>query len=116
MSTELRLVSLLRAAQIKGWRRHQNLPGKPDLIFRSCKLAVFVDGCFWHGCPHCARVPRENTRYWGPKLARNVERDKQVSGLLRSTGWHVIRIWEHQLERPNRVLRKLAEALNRTRN
>jgi len=73
--TELKLVSILRAARITGWRRHQPLPGRPDFIFRRQRLAVFVDGCFWHGCPRHCRMPRGNREYWQRKIAGNVARE-----------------------------------------
>lgn len=109
-STELRFIEILRDAQIKGWRRHQNLPGRPDFIFRVPRVAVFIDGCFWHSCPRCSKPPMQNKSYWGPKLQRNHERDKAVNTQLRKSGWTVLRIWEHQLDQPSRVLRRL-EAL-----
>lgn len=113
-TTELRFASLLRTAKISGWRRRQNLFGKPDFVFRAQRVAIFIDGCFWHGCPHCSLVPRVNTGYWSPKLARNHQRDKEVSTHLRKTGWIVLRIWEHQLSRnPNRVLKRVQSILAR---
>jgi DNA mismatch endonuclease (patch repair protein) len=62
--TELTLVAILRAAHVTGWRRHQPLPGRPDFVFRRARLAVFVDGCFWHGCPKHGRKPASNRGYW----------------------------------------------------
>ncbi|MEX1134970.1 MAG: very short patch repair endonuclease [Acidimicrobiia bacterium] len=67
-----------------------------DVAFPRAKLAVFVDGCFWHGCPQHGTVPRSNTGYWGPKLAGNVARDHKTDERLRSAGWAVLRIWEHE--------------------
>ena len=95
--TELKLAAILRAARITGWRRHQPLPGKPDFVFRSQRLAVFVDGCFWHGCPKHGHNPKSNRAYWLPKLRRNRERDAAISRQLSVAGWTVIRLWEHQL-------------------
>ena len=66
---------------------------KADIVFTRRRVAVFIDGCFWHGCPEHA--PRVNTHYWGPKLARNVERDQRVTATLRAAGWTVLRLWEH---------------------
>lgn len=113
-STELRFISILRAARITGWRRRQKLPGQPDFVFRSSRIAVFIDGCFWHCCPRCFLPPRQNTSYWEPKLARNRERDKKVSKQLREANWRVLRFWEHQLERPAGVLRQLKRELEVT--
>lgn len=67
-----------------------------DLVFPRSKVAVFVDGCFWHGCPDHYRAPASNDDYWSAKLARNVARDVQVNGLLREQGWTVVRVWEHE--------------------
>ena len=100
-ATELKLAAMLRAAGITGWRRHQPLPGRPDFIFRPARLAVFVDGCFWHGCPKCYRRPASNRKYWDAKVARNKCRDRLVNQTLRRSGWRVLRIWEHEFARKN---------------
>ncbi|MXY87965.1 MAG: very short patch repair endonuclease [Dehalococcoidia bacterium] len=68
---------------------------RADIVFPGHRLAVFVDGCFWHQCPWHGNVPRANSSYWAPKLARNVERDKRVKSALEDEGWRVLRIWEH---------------------
>jgi DNA mismatch endonuclease (patch repair protein) len=68
---------------------------RPDIAFTRLKLAVFIDGCFWHGCPEHGRVPATNSAYWAPKLARNAERDRENDDLLRASGWRVLRLWEH---------------------
>ncbi len=78
------------------YRLHTKLPGKPDLVFASARVAVFVDGCFWHGCPKHFRIPATNREYWERKIARNRERDAAATASLRQEGWTVIRIWEHQ--------------------
>lgn len=67
-----------------------------DLVFTRSRLAVFVDGCFWHVCPIHGRAPGRNRDYWGPKLSRNVERDRRNDAALRGSGWRVLRIWEHE--------------------
>ncbi len=67
----------------------------PDIIFPAARVAVFVDGCFWHGCPSHYRPPRTNASYWATKIARNRARDKDTDDRLHANGWHVIRIWEH---------------------
>jgi DNA mismatch endonuclease (patch repair protein) len=74
----------------------ENVRVVPDVIFSRARLAVFVDGCWWHGCPEHANTPRSNTAYWVPKLARNVVRDRRVDAALLSAGWAVVRIWEHE--------------------
>lgn len=75
-----------------------DVPGlrvRPDIVFTRLRLAVFVDGCFWHACPEHGRPPTHNEWYWSPKLQRNVARDAEVTELLGAAGWRVIRIWEH---------------------
>ena len=69
---------------------------RADIAFTRKRLAVFVDGCFWHGCPEHSQRPRANSDYWGPKLARNIERDRDQTARLEAAGWRVIRIWEHE--------------------
>ena len=110
--TELKLISILRSDWITGWRRHAKLPGRPDFVFRAKRVAVFVDGCFWHGCPKHGRRPGTNGEYWIPKLARNKARDRQTSQMLRKSGWIVIRFWEHELSKSQTVLRRLRSILD----
>jgi len=95
LSTEQALVSAFRRLGVKGWRRHVNLPGKPDFVFRKQRLAVFVDGCFWHNCPKHGHIPHSNRKYWLRKLRRNKERDRVRNRELRKQGWRVLRLWEH---------------------
>ena len=114
-STELRLIAVMRAAHITGWRRHQNLPGRPDFVFRKHRLALFVDGCFWHACKRCAqrsRMPATNRQFWANKISGNCRRDRWVNRTLRSESWRVLRIWEHELKKPNRCLARLLRALS----
>ncbi len=94
-TTEKRLASLLRRAGIYGWRRHRPLPGRPDFVWPRTRLAVFVDGCFWHG-HNCGKklTPAHNAREWRQKIRKNRERDTSVARELRRRGWSVIRIWE----------------------
>jgi DNA mismatch endonuclease, patch repair protein len=73
-------------------------PIRPDIVFTRARVAIFVDGCYWHGCPeHGTRVDGQNAAYWIPKIARNRERDRQHTALLESAGWMVLRFWEHEL-------------------
>ncbi len=69
---------------------------RPDIVFTARKVAIFVDGCFWHVCPEHGREPTTNEWYWAPKLRRNRERDRTVNAALHDAGWHVVRIWEHE--------------------
>lgn len=115
-ATELRMIHLFRAAGITGWRRNQKLTGKPDFIFRRERIALFVDGCFWHGCPKPKHAPLPKTRaeWWAAKLARNKARDREVGRLLRKAGWRVLRVWECDLAGKHwpRVARRVRRALD----
>jgi DNA mismatch endonuclease, patch repair protein len=73
--------------------------GKPDFANKKLKIAVFVDGCFWHKCPKHYKEPKSNKKYWIPKIKRNVARAKEVEKILRCAGWKVIRIWEHDIRK-----------------
>jgi DNA mismatch endonuclease (patch repair protein) len=95
--TELALASLLRRHRIWGWRRQQPLFGKPDFVFCLARVAVFVDGCFWHRCPKHSNLPANNRAFWKKKMASNKARDQRVNRTLRKKGWRVVRIWEHDL-------------------
>jgi DNA mismatch endonuclease, patch repair protein len=105
--TELAMIRILRRYHISGWRRNQILFGKPDFVFPKQKIALFVDGCFWHGCPKHSNMPRNNQEFWQKKLQGNKDRDKLVSKVLRKLGWKVVRVWEHELNNPSRVAAKL---------
>ena len=109
--TEILLARIFRENAIKGWRRHHPLPGKPDFVFRTEKLAIFVDGCFWHGCPKHGRNPDSNPEYWVPKLARNRARDRAVTRELRRLGWTVVRFWEHDLRFADRVVARVRKKI-----
>ena len=112
--TELRLISIFRAHHITGWRRNRKLPGKPDFVFPSRRLAVFVDGCYWHGCPRHYRRPKSNRKFWDAKIARNRRRDREVNRLLKARGWRVLRVWEHALARKDekRTVARIRRALS----
>ena len=110
-NTELRLLILLQANGISGWRRHLPLPGRPDFSFRQQKVAVFVDGCFWHGCPRCFRLPKQNRAFWKAKIEGNRRRDRSVDARLKRLGWRVARIRECGLKHENKVLDKIKKTL-----
>lgn len=100
--TELVIVRVFRELQISGWRRHQKYPGKPDFVFPKRKIAIFVDGCFWHFCPKHGRMPTSNILFWRSKLEGNRARDKKNTQALKKEGWRVLRIWEHDLTKRRR--------------
>lgn len=101
---ELIVRRLLWSRGIRGYRVHSKLPGKPDITFTRQRVAVFLDGCFWHGCPKCFRLPATNTGYWDDKISRNRERDSAVQRELTLAGWKVLRFWEHEVkDNPARV-------------
>lgn len=103
ISTELKLIQFFKSNSITGWRRNYNLFGKPDFVFPSKKIAVFVDGCFWHG-HNCRNLkPKSNTDYWINKILRNRNRDKLVTKTLTNEGWKVVRIWECQLSNKKKL-------------
>lgn len=85
-------------AGLRGWRKHWG-PHRIDVAFVGRRVAIFLDGCFWHGCPRHYREPKSNRRYWIPKIGANVERDGRTTEALQKEGWTVVRIWEHDLER-----------------
>ena len=97
--TELKLMVVFRLHGVTGWRRKAPIFGKPDFVFPKLKLAVFVDGCFWHGCPIHATQPKINAEFWQTKISKNQARDLLVTRTLRRAGWRVMRIWEHELAR-----------------
>jgi DNA mismatch endonuclease (patch repair protein) len=109
--TELAMIKILRKHHLAGWRRNQVVLGKPDFIFPKQKVALFVDGCFWHGCPKHSNIPQNNREFWEKKLLGNMDRDKLVSRELRKVGWKVVRVWEHELSNSDRVVKRILAAL-----
>ncbi len=112
-TTELRMVALLRLLGTSGWRRNSNMTGKPDFVFPRLKIAIFVDGCFWHGCPLHYKEPQSNTDFWSAKIATNKARDRKVDRRLRERGWRIVRVWEHglRLKETPQLLARLQQAL-----
>lgn len=128
VATELRLVALMREHDITGWRRHLALTVRrvlmrsaaalvvrvrPDFVFKRERVAVFVDGCYWHGCPVHYRRPKGNRKFWDAKILRNQTRDRLVTRELRRAGWTVLRLWECALakKRVMRTMGRLRRAL-----
>jgi len=112
-STEIKMVKLLRASGIKGWRRHLKLPGCPDFTFRKKRVCVFVDGCFWHGCPKHYRPPKSNAKFWNEKVKKNRERDSRINQELKKQEYRVIRIWECEMREADKVIKRIQKALGR---
>jgi DNA mismatch endonuclease (patch repair protein) len=114
-STEIRLRMLLVRGGISGWNiQPKGVTGNPDFIFAKARVAVFVDGCFWHGCPECGHIPKSNRKYWQAKILRNIERDEKQRAELAEQGWTVLRIWEHELNDPEEILASIQSTLLQT--
>jgi DNA mismatch endonuclease, patch repair protein len=116
-TTELVAARLLRENGFKGWRRHVNLIGKPDFVWPKTRLALFIDGCFWHG-HGCGRnlTPRTNAALWQQKIDTNKQRDRRNDRALRRTGWTVLRIWECSLAKDQaRCVERLKRAVGNNR-
>lgn len=105
-STELGFISIIKEKNIIGWRRNYPLIGKPDFVFPKQRIAIFIDGCFWHKCPKHCRMPSSNKEYWNQKIEKNRVRDIKTTKLLKEKGWFVIRIWEHEIKQ-RKINRKL---------
>lgn len=101
-TTELKLIDYFSSNHITGWKRHYAVKGHPDFVFLDRRIAIFVDGCFWHGHDCRNTRPAENADFWSQKRAKNIEHDKKVTGLFEKRGWTVIRIWECELKKKNR--------------
>lgn len=112
-STEMSLIGIFREQGIKGWRRGYPVTGHPDFVFLSKHVAVFVDGCFWHGHNCRNTCPKENEDFWSKKIRGNIERDIAITKKFENRGWKVVRIWECELKKKNRpaLLEKLRDAL-----
>ncbi len=115
-AAELALRSALHGLGVR-FRLHRRIEGVVvDVVFPPAKVAVFFDGCFWHGCPLHATFPKSNQSYWLPKLAENKERDKRQTEKLRTAGWTVIRLWEHEcLLITQKMARRIAQVVSRVR-
>lgn len=106
-STELRLIEIFKQNEIKGWRRNYPVKGHPDFVFLEKKIAVFVDGCFWHGHDCRNTRPEDHKEYWQKKREQNAKHDQEVTAMFERRGWTVLRIWECELKRENE--KKLTE-------
>lgn len=100
-STELRLMGVFHEQRITGWRRNYPVKGHPDFVFLDEKVAVFVDGCFWHGHGCRKKMPEDNKEFWINKVSTNKARDIIITERFEARGWNVIRIWECELKKKN---------------
>lgn len=108
-------VKLRKALWRKGlrYRLGYKLPGKPDIVFVSARIVVFVDGCFWHGCPIHGSIPETNRMFWEKKISKNIQRDLEVTVELQNNGWTVIRVWTHELkEEFDSVVNEITRVVN----
>jgi len=112
-STEIRLIEIFRSQGIIGWRRNYPVKGHPDFVFSKQKIAVFVDGCFWHGHDCRNTRPKNNKAFWLAKRQRNINNDRSVTKKFKKRGWTVFRIWECELKKKNlqKLLKKLDKML-----
>lgn len=110
-TTELRLIEIFRQHNIIGWRRNYKVKGHPDFVFLDKKIAIFVDGCFWHGHDCRNTRPADNAEFWQKKRERNMAHDKEITELFESRGWTVIRIWECDLKK-NTTSNKLSNLIS----
>lgn len=109
---EVKIRKMLFVRGIRGYRIHYTLPGKPDIVFVRKKIAVFIDGCFWHKCPFCFQEPETRKEFWMKKIGSNVERDKKNTRQLTEDGWTVLRFWEHEVRKePENVVRRIVKYL-----
>jgi DNA mismatch endonuclease (patch repair protein) len=127
LTTEQALAKVFRAEGWSGWRRQGKVGGRvaagtrfrvrPDFVFAARRLVVFVDGCFWHGCPQHGTRPRGNAAFWRAKFRRNQARDRRDTRRLGRAGWKVLRLWEHELKPKARsaLLAKLRDVFARAR-
>lgn len=120
---EVKLRRLLWSAGLRGWRKHvSRLPGKPDVAWIGLKIAVFLNGCFWHGCPKCTAkgrtpIPQSNHDYWLAKRARTIERQAQQTAQLESMGWTVCIVWECEFkEDPGQAIETIRKAVSQARS
>jgi len=97
-STEQKFQKALIDAGVTYFQVNAKLIGNPDIFFPSYKVVVFLDGCFWHGCPKCGHIPKTNTPYWATKIQRNKERDISKRSALREQGYEIVQYWEHELK------------------
>ncbi len=107
---EIKLRKELFSSGVKGYRIHAKIIGKPDIIFSKQKVAVFIDGCFWHKCPRCYKEPQAHNKFWSEKIKTNKIRDRKINSQLKKEGWRVLRFWEHEIKN------NLSSCVNKIKN
>ena len=112
-STEIKLIKVFEDNGITGWKRNYKVKGHPDFVFLDKKVAIFVDGCFWHGHDCRNTRPADNAEYWDKKRERNIKHDKEITLRFEQRGWKVIRIWECELtnKKRNLLMEKIKELM-----
>lgn len=112
-STELKLIEIFKENNIHGWRRNYKVKGHPDFVFLDKRIAIFVDGCFWHGHDCRNTRPKDNEDYWTKKRERNIKHDNEITEYFENRGWTVTRIWECELSKKSKSkkLEDLIESL-----
>ena len=106
-STEHKLIEIFKHQDITGWKRNYPVIGKPDFVFLDKRIAIFTDGCFWHG-HNCRNItPKQNQTYWDKKRQRNIQRDKNITQYFENRGWAVLRFWECEIKKGNLDLTSL---------
>lgn len=110
-STEIKMIQVFNENDIKGWRRNYPVKGHPDFVFLDKKVAVFVDGCFWHGHDCRNTRPTDNADYWNKKREKNIKHDIEITVRFEQRGWTVIRVWECELKKKNKEALEMKMAL-----
>ena len=111
---EISLRKFLWSKGIRNYRIRSRLIGRPDIIFPKYKIAVFIDGCFWHKCPDCYNEPKTNKAFWVSKIKKNTERDLNVNKTLKKEGWKVLRFWGHEIRKnPENIYKEIIKEIKR---
>jgi DNA mismatch endonuclease (patch repair protein) len=109
---EIFLEKLLSKMGYRFSKNAKRLIGKPDIVFRRKQIAIFIDSCFWHGCPYHCRMPHSNRAYWNAKIRRNKERDKEVNNWYKNNDWIILRFWEHTIQNNiENCVKKIAQSI-----
>ncbi len=114
---EIKFRSALWRSGLRFYKNVKSLSGKPDIVFPKKKVVIFLDSCFWHGCPEHLRMPKSNLDYWQPKIERNKKRDSEINAYYSENNWQIFRIWEHELKTNfDNQVSEVARAVRRSQN